>query len=396
MYPAVFLDRDNTIIHNDGDLGDPEQVRLIQGAASAIASLCGLGYRVIVVTNQGGVARGKYKEADVDAVHDRLAALVTDAANGARIHGFYFCPYHPKSNLKQYKKDHPDRKPHPGMLLRAAEDHRLDLSQSWMVGDQLRDIQAGAAAKVRTLLVGGRARAGEFDPGEPEAEPDFEAANLTEAVRIIAQQRKPDVVEQIERAEQGGKRWDAAAVARIQQQPARPKPAVEPPEDGASDGSDAARAEAFRPWNAPPAHEDEEAPAQRRRWFRRESGESEAPSTAKPAAANAETPAVPTEPPPGDEPPAVEAPRSAEEPAAGSDRVLRQILQELRQQRGGVGDFNATSLGAVVLQMIALICLAGALFMPADDELALMFRWLGSAVVFQLATIALLLFGRAR
>ena len=64
---AVFLDRDNTIIHNDGDLGDPDQVKLIKGAASAIASLRGLGFKIVVVSNQGGVARGKYKEADVEA-----------------------------------------------------------------------------------------------------------------------------------------------------------------------------------------------------------------------------------------------------------------------------------------------------------------------------------------
>ena len=69
MNAAVFLDRDNTLIDNDGDMGDPDKVHLIQGAGSAIASLRGLGYKVVVVSNQGGVARGKYTEQDVDAVH---------------------------------------------------------------------------------------------------------------------------------------------------------------------------------------------------------------------------------------------------------------------------------------------------------------------------------------
>ena len=96
MHRCVFLDRDNTLIRNDGDLGDPERVELIQGAASAVASLRGLGYRVVVITNQGGIARGRYKEADVDAVHARLNDLIAHYANGARIDAFYFCPYHPE------------------------------------------------------------------------------------------------------------------------------------------------------------------------------------------------------------------------------------------------------------------------------------------------------------
>ena len=151
--PAVFLDRDNTIIHNDGDLGNPDEVRLIQGAGPAIASLCGLGYRVVVITNQGGVARGKYTEDDVHAVHARIEDLVREKANGARIDGFYFCPYHPEGKVSRYKMEHDDRKPKPGMLLRAAADLDLDLSQSWTVGDALRDVEAGAAAGTRTVLL---------------------------------------------------------------------------------------------------------------------------------------------------------------------------------------------------------------------------------------------------
>jgi len=377
MRPAVFLDRDNTIIHNDGDLGDPDGVRLIQGAASAVASLCGLGYKVVVVTNQGGVARGRYKEADVEAVNRRLEEEVRKAANGARIDAFYFCPYHPEGNLKQYRKDHPERKPHPGMLLRAARELKLDLSQSWMVGDQLRDIQAGAAAGTRTVLVGDASSAGALDEREAAAEPDFVASNLTEAVRVIAQQRKPDAVEQIERAEQGGKRWDAAAIARIQRQPARPRddegaqgvPRREPPRG---------RAEQFRPWNAPPPTEGE---AERPPVLRRKPRPSEA---AKPAEAPGVQPPPPAEAPASDQPP------------PGADRTLRLILQELRQQRNGVGEFNALSLGAIVLQLLALICLGGALVMPEPGDLDLLLKWLGAAVIVQLATVALLLFARVR
>ena len=135
MNAAVFLDRDNTIIRNDGDLGDPAKVELIQGAAAAVASLCGLGFRVFVVTNQGGVARGKYTEDDVNAVHQRIAELMREKANGAEIDAFYYCPYHPDGTVQAYRQEHPDRKPQPGMLLKAAEKYELDLAQCWMIGD---------------------------------------------------------------------------------------------------------------------------------------------------------------------------------------------------------------------------------------------------------------------
>ena len=116
MTAAVFLDRDNTLIHNDGDLGDPDAVRLIKGAASAIASLRGLSYKIVVVSNQGGVARGKFTEQDVQAVHERIAQLVKETS-GTVIDRFYYCPYHPEGKTKKYRREHPWRKPQPGMIL---------------------------------------------------------------------------------------------------------------------------------------------------------------------------------------------------------------------------------------------------------------------------------------
>lgn len=209
--PAVFLDRDNTIIHNDGDLGDPARVRLVQGAASAIASLNGLGFRVVVVTNQGGVARGKYGEDDVERVHHRISELLQQQANGARVERYYFCPYHPEGRVAKYTMEHEFRKPSPGMLLQAAKDLRLDLPPSWMVGDALRDVEAGRAAGCRTVLL--RDDAPLLDPKSTldaakavmdqmldeeaaaraddaaEVRPDYLARNIVEAVRIIAQAR---------------------------------------------------------------------------------------------------------------------------------------------------------------------------------------------------------------
>ena len=279
--PAVFLDRDNTIIHNDGDLGDPEEVRLIQGVAPAIASLCGLGYRVVVITNQGGVARGKYTEEDVHAVHARIEAMVVERANGARIDGFYFCPFHPEGKVSRYKREHDDRKPRPGMLLRAAEELNLDLSQSWTVGDAERDVEAGAAAGTRTVLLregwthdaaadlrreagsrpvrvgdhrsggnggdggggaddgtlngdggaAGLASGGSASGGSASAGPDFVAKNLVEAVRIIASQRKPEAGEELGRVRVAGKRWDAEAMKALQR-PVRRRPPPGEPDPG--------------------------------------------------------------------------------------------------------------------------------------------------------------------
>ncbi len=154
MEPAVFLDRDNTLIANDGDLGDPDRVHLLDGVAKGARELREAGYRLVVITNQGGVARGAFTEDDVDAVHQRIASLIVEQSGGTQvIDRFYYCPYHPEAPLEEYRREHPWRKPNAGMLLQAAQDMNLDLSQCWMVGDQARDIQARAAAGCRTLLL---------------------------------------------------------------------------------------------------------------------------------------------------------------------------------------------------------------------------------------------------
>lgn len=154
MEPAVFIDRDNTLIHNDGDLGDPDEVRLIDGVASGLKALREAGYRLVVVTNQGGVARGVFSESDVDSVHQRIASLVDEASGLPRIiDRFYYCPYHPDAEVDAYRREHPWRKPNPGMLLQAGRDMGLDLRHSWMIGDQGRDISAGRSAGCRSVLI---------------------------------------------------------------------------------------------------------------------------------------------------------------------------------------------------------------------------------------------------
>lgn len=157
LKPCVFLDRDNTMVANDGDLGDPDAVVLLPGVAWAVRALHEAGYAIVVVTNQGGVARGKYGERDVAAVHARIAerlVLEADLPFGTvLVDGWYHCPYHPEAAIERYRREHPWRKPAPGMLHAAAQDLRLDLARSWMVGDQDRDIAAGHAAGCRAILL---------------------------------------------------------------------------------------------------------------------------------------------------------------------------------------------------------------------------------------------------
>ncbi len=155
MQPAVFLDRDNTIILNDGHLGDPGAVRLMDGVADSIGRLDAAGLPVIVITNQSGVARGLFDEDDVRAVHRRIeGCLEEEIARPGIIRAWYFCPWHPDASVRAYRGDHPWRKPRPGMLHAAAREHHLDLTRSWMIGDQERDVLAGRAAGCRTVRLG--------------------------------------------------------------------------------------------------------------------------------------------------------------------------------------------------------------------------------------------------
>ncbi|HMN95680.1 MAG TPA: HAD family hydrolase [Phycisphaerales bacterium] len=189
MLRGVFLDRDNTLMPNDGDCGDPDAVTLLAGVGEGLRRLRDAGFRLVVVTNQGGVARGRYTESDVVAVHDRLAALI-DAATGLDrcIDRFYACPYHPEGTLERYRREHPWRKPNPGMLLQGAADLGLDLAASWLIGDQLRDVEAGRRAGCRTILLD---RDGATATPSTDAE-QLVARSLAEAVdRILAEIPEP-------------------------------------------------------------------------------------------------------------------------------------------------------------------------------------------------------------
>ena len=213
METAVFLDRDNTLIANDGDLGDPGAVRLMDGVAGGLKALREAGYRLIVVTNQGGVARGKFSEDDVDAVHQRIATLVDETAGaGGLIDRFYYCPYHPDARLEEYRRDHPWRKPHPGMLLQAARDLDLDLAECWLIGDRQRDVEAASAAGCRAVLI---RRQGE-GADEEDARRAVVVASFEEAVGAIMHQQPhpvPAVGDESARSAPAGPKNPASAGA---------------------------------------------------------------------------------------------------------------------------------------------------------------------------------------
>lgn len=163
MRPAAFLDRDGTIIEDRGYLGDPAGVTLLPGAVDALRALRDAGYLLIVITNQSGIARGIFSAGDLARVNARMRELL--AAEGVTLDGLYFCPHGPDDACAC-------RKPLPGMLHAAAEEHGIDLAASVSIGDQPRDAQAGAAAGCRcNVLLGAPVPAwpGPYAPGIREA-----------------------------------------------------------------------------------------------------------------------------------------------------------------------------------------------------------------------------------
>lgn len=150
MRPAVFLDRDGTVIEHVHHLVDPGDVALIGGAARAIADLRAQGYSCVVVTNQSVIGRGMLDPAGLEKVHVEMNRQLAEA--GTEVDAIYFCPLAPTVK-DQTQIEHPDRKPGPGMLQRAAREHAIDLEASWMVGDSLSDVLAGRNAECRGSIL---------------------------------------------------------------------------------------------------------------------------------------------------------------------------------------------------------------------------------------------------
>lgn len=153
---AVFLDRDGTINKYVGFLRNIDQFELIDGISEAIKKINQSGYLAIVVSNQPVIARGEVTLEELQQIHNKMETLL--GRDGAYLDAIYYCPHHPDKGFEgerpEYKIECECRKPKPGMLLQAAADYNIDLSQSWMVGDSLNDMKAGQAAGCRLVYLG--------------------------------------------------------------------------------------------------------------------------------------------------------------------------------------------------------------------------------------------------
>jgi D-glycero-D-manno-heptose 1,7-bisphosphate phosphatase len=183
MPPAVFLDRDGTLIEEAGYLDRIERLVCFPYSVDAVRLLNRAGLAVVIVTNQAGVARGIFPESFVAEAHAHLRDRL--AAGGARVDAIYYCPHHPDGTVDGYRRACECRKPGDGMLRSAAADLGLDLARSVVVGDRWHDVQAGVRAGTRTVLVRtGYGRTEEQRP-KPGVSADVVVDNLIEAVSWI-------------------------------------------------------------------------------------------------------------------------------------------------------------------------------------------------------------------
>lgn len=228
---AIFLDRDGTLIKDPGYMNNPDQVKLLDGVAEALAELKALGYKLIVTSNQSGVARGIVTEKTLGEIHNRLKQLL--AEKGGHLDKIYYCPYHPDGVIPKYRKESDWRKPNSGMLLAAADEMDVDLSQSWGIGNSSRDIEAGSRVGCKTILLDNPSHDKKLEPGQTG--PDYRAVNMREVVNIIKKyhrsSRQPEVQAQPVPIPQTEPTLQAAErPAQQQPEPTRPGSAQQEPD----------------------------------------------------------------------------------------------------------------------------------------------------------------------
>lgn len=346
---AVFFDRDNTLIANDGYLGDPRGVELVQGAADAVARARALGYAVVVFSNQSGVARGMFSEEAVHAVNHRMDEMLLDENGHAVIDRHEFCPFHPQATQERYRQDSDLRKPRPGMILQAERLLALDLSRSWVVGDAPRDTEAGHVAGCRTILVNNpsltKSPAAEQ---EQTIKPDFEVESLAEAMEVIARHhaQKPAPAEQT----------------------SEPPPAIaitaEPAPSGSHGSTVATQPDAPREEkNILETAETIEKPAE--------------PKISEPKVEHVDPPAIPRG-------------------RSKSEILLGQILDELRRRHEHPEhDFSVSKLIAGIVQVLALAAMFYA-YVERNSSTGSAGLSILTAIFLQTFTIALLIMGKQK
>ncbi len=179
--PAIFLDKDGTLIEDVPYNVDPKKIRLSPGAEEGLLALHEAGYPIVVVSNQSGVARGMFPESALDDVERTLRGLLAEI--NVPLAGFWYCPHHPQGRVREHAVVCDCRKPAPGLLVEAAAELGINLSRSWMIGDILDDVEAGRKAGCKTILID-NGNETEWRRGRYRR-PHHVAANLAEAARLI-------------------------------------------------------------------------------------------------------------------------------------------------------------------------------------------------------------------
>jgi histidinol-phosphate phosphatase family protein len=182
LKPAIFLDKDGTVLRDRPYNVDPALMEFAPGARAGLRRLASLNRPMIVISNQPGVALGYFKEDMLAGVQRRLREMFEEA--GAQLRGFFYCPHHPAGVAAGYGRTCLCRKPAPGLLQRAARAHGIDLAASWFIGDILDDVEAGRRAGCRTLLLN-NGNETEWVRG-PARTPDRMAPDLDAAALVIA------------------------------------------------------------------------------------------------------------------------------------------------------------------------------------------------------------------
>jgi D-glycero-D-manno-heptose 1,7-bisphosphate phosphatase len=182
MNKAVFLDKDGTVIEDVPYNTDPAKVKLSGSALTGLKKVQHAGYLLIIISNQPGIAKGYFTGTALLDACDRMRKLLADGQ--IYLDGLYYCPHHPQGIIEKFSSDCDCHKPRPGMLLKAARDHNIDLRESWMVGDILNDVEAGKKAGCRTILIN-NGNETEWITDNEWRNPDYLAKDLDEMATII-------------------------------------------------------------------------------------------------------------------------------------------------------------------------------------------------------------------
>jgi len=188
---AIFLDRDGTINHDEGYIGNPNLIKLYDGVAEGIKILKNLGFKIIVISNQSGVTRGLISHKDVKKVNERINKILFE--QNTSIDKFYYCPYHPEFDSEELSKC---RKPSPTMVISAASENNIDLSKSFFIGDKTIDVECGKNAGVIPILLRTTINDEEINQlKNSKNSPNFIASDFIDAVHYIESYINGDIVE---------------------------------------------------------------------------------------------------------------------------------------------------------------------------------------------------------